>query len=184
MNELITTDKFSVPDEIVDISSKVEGIEILAEALIVDASSKFSAGASLLGEIKTNRTGVKEALKDQKTEAHKKHKQYCDLESKYTYPLNHAEDILKSKMGEWAEVQKIKEEEARSDGINLPSLIPDTENISIRENWKCRIDDATKIPKEFLTVDIKKLNAHAKSTRGAVPVEGVEFFKSLTIVNG
>ena len=184
MNELITTDKFSVPEEVADMSRTAEGLEITAESLMIDSPFKFSAGATLLHQIKTTRNSVKDALKEQKTDAHKKHKQYCDLESKYTDPLNHAEDILKSKMGEWVEVQKIKEEEARAKGENLPSVIPDEGNISIRDVWKCRIDDATKIPKEFLTVDIKKLNAHAKSTRGTIPVEGVEFFKSLTIVNG
>lgn len=63
--------------------------------------------------------------------------------------------------------------------IPLPTVQverPKVAGISHRQNWKARVVDPMKVPRQFLMVDEKALNAYAKSTKGAVPVEGVEFY--------
>jgi hypothetical protein len=184
MNETVETDKFSVPEVMIDASVKADGIEILAESLIVDSPAKYSAGGSLMGEIKTVRNGIKDALKDQKTRANKAHKAFCSLEQKYTDPLDHAEELLKQKMAEWVTVQQLEEQVAKDNGSNAPSVIPSDNGISIREMWKCDVEDLEKIPREYLVPDLKMLSGLAKSTKGAVEIEGVRFFKTNIIVNG
>lgn len=184
MTEMIETEKFSVPEVVIDASVKADGIEILAESLIVDSPAKYSAGGSLMGEIKTIRNGVKEALKDQKTRANKAHKAFCSLEQKYTDPLDHAEELLKHKMGEWVTLQQLEERIAKDNGSNAPSLIPTDNGVSIRETWKCEVLDAKKVPREYLAVDTKMLSGLARSTKGAIEIEGIRFFKTNTIVNG
>jgi NOL1/NOP2/fmu family ribosome biogenesis protein len=184
MKTMVETDKFSVPEEMVEANQKAEGIEILAESLIVDSPFKFSSGGSLLGEIKTVRNGIKDALKDKKSEAQKKHKAYCALEQKYTDPLDHAEELLKYKMAEWVTGQQFEEQVAKDNGSNAPSVIPCDNGISVREIWKCEIKDLEKVPRKYLVADTKMLSGLAKSTKGAIEVEGVRFYKTNTIVNG
>lgn len=184
MTTMAETDKFGIPDGMVEASQKAEGIEILAESLIVDSPMKFSSGGCLLSEIKTVRNGIKDVLKDKKAEAQKKHKAFCALEQKYTDPLDHAEELLKSKMSEWVTGQQVEEQEAKDKVSNAPSVIPSDNGISVREMWKCEIIDKNLVPREFLSVDTKMLNGLAKSTKGAIEVEGVRFFKTNTIVNG
>ena len=184
MTTMVETDKFSVPEKIIDASAKADGIEILAESLIVDSPMKFSSGGSLLGEIKVVRNGVKGALQDQKSRASNAHKAFCRLEQKYTDPLDHAEEILKHKMAEWVTVQQLEEQEAKDNGSNIPSVIPNDMGISIRETWKCEVIDKNLVPREFLSVDTKALNGLAKSTKGAVEINGVRFYKTNSIING
>jgi hypothetical protein len=174
----------NIPEEIVDASVQADGIEILAESLIVDSPAKFSAGGSLMGEIKTVRNGIKDALKNQKVEAQKKHKAFCSLEQKYTDPLDHAEELLKYKMAEWVTTQQLEEQEALNNGSSRPSIIPTDLDISIREMWKCDVEDLDKVPREYLVVDQKMLSDLAKSTKGAIEIDGIRFYKTNIIVNG
>lgn len=61
---------------------------------------------------------------------------------------------------------------------------PKVAGISRRQNWKARIVDQMKVPRQFLTVDEKALNAYAKATKGEVPVDGVEFYAEDIIAAG
>lgn len=61
---------------------------------------------------------------------------------------------------------------------------PKVAGISRRQNWKARIVDQMKVPRQFLTVDEKALNAYAKATKGEVPVDGVEFYAEDVIAAG
>ena len=47
---------------------------------------------------------------------------------------------------------------------------------STRKIWKARIVDADIIPREWMVVNEKALNAFVKSTKGAVKIAGVEFY--------
>ena len=61
---------------------------------------------------------------------------------------------------------------------------PKIAGISRRQNWKARVVDPMKVPRQFLTVDEKALNAYAKATKGEVPVDGVEFYAEDVIAAG
>lgn len=71
--------------------------------------------------------------------------------------------------------------------VPLPSVQieqPKVAGISRRQNWKARVIDPMKVPRQFLMVDEKALNAYAKATKGAVPVDGVEFYPEDIIAAG
>ena len=42
--------------------------------------------------------------------------------------------------------------------------------------WKARVVDVSMVPREWMTVNESALNAFARSTKGVVPVAGVEFY--------
>jgi len=52
-----------------------------------------------------------------------------------------------------------------------------TKGESTRKIWKARVIDPEKVPDIFKIIDYKSLDYYAKATKGAVPVEGVEFYE-------
>lgn len=53
---------------------------------------------------------------------------------------------------------------------------PKISGISTRKVWKHRVTDARKVPRDYLMVNEKMLSDFAKATKGAIPIEGVEFY--------
>jgi hypothetical protein len=87
-------------------------------------------------------------------------------------------------MAEWVTTQQLEEQEALNNGSSRPSIIPTDLDISIREMWKCDVEDLDKVPREYLVVDQKMLSDLAKSTKGAIEIDGIRFYKTNIIVNG
>lgn len=56
---------------------------------------------------------------------------------------------------------------------------PKAAGVSMRETWIAKVVDESKIPREYLTVNMTALNAVAKATKGAVKIPGVEFVKEI-----
>ena len=52
---------------------------------------------------------------------------------------------------------------------------------STRKIWKARVIDPDKVPRIFTVPDEKALNKYAIATKGAVPVEGVEFYQESSL---
>ena len=51
-----------------------------------------------------------------------------------------------------------------------------TEGVSSRKIWRAKVTDLNSVPREWMVVNEKALEAFAKSTKGVVPVAGVEFY--------
>lgn len=62
--------------------------------------------------------------------------------------------------------------------VVLPSTVPKSEGVSVRENWTMRIVDPALVPREWCIPDEKALKARARSQRQAAvgTVPGVEFY--------
>lgn len=52
---------------------------------------------------------------------------------------------------------------------------------AMKSNWKFQIDDESKIPREFLCPDEKKLGAYAKAMKESAKVDGIRFFNDPSI---
>ena len=55
------------------------------------------------------------------------------------------------------------------------------EGISTREIWKAKIINESSVPREFLIVNQKALDAFARSTKGKIKVSGVEFYSEKSV---
>lgn len=58
------------------------------------------------------------------------------------------------------------------------SYTPKTAGVTTRFEWRARVTDVEKVPRHFLVVDERALNAYAKATKGRCPVPGVEFYEA------
>jgi len=60
--------------------------------------------------------------------------------------------------------------------VNIAPTTPAVKGTAMRKVWRARVVDAQAVPRAWLMVNDKALNAFAVSTKGAVPVKGVEFY--------
>jgi colicin import membrane protein len=77
------------------------------------------------------------------------------------------------------------QEQAQS--VLMPTIAseqPKVAGISTRKVWKARVIDPRKVPREYLVVNEKMLDAFAKATKGAVPVDGIEFYSEDVMAAG
>lgn len=58
----------------------------------------------------------------------------------------------------------------------IASNVQKVDGISMRKNWKARVVDATKVPREYLIVNEPMLDKMAKATKGELNIPGVEFY--------
>jgi len=76
-------------------------------------------------------------------------------------------------------IEKAQERAELADAV-MPAVsgiqTPKAAGVFMREIWKYRIVDDKIIPREFLIVNEKLLGEMARSTKGVVPVAGVEFY--------
>lgn len=68
--------------------------------------------------------------------------------------------------------------------VSVQSEAPKVEGISIRKTWRARVVNAKAISREWLIVNEKALQAFARSTKGTVKVDGVEFFEEASMSAG
>jgi len=61
--------------------------------------------------------------------------------------------------------------------IQVAQAAPKVDGASTRKTWKARVVDETNVPREFLMVNEKALDAYAKATKGKFAVGGVEFYE-------
>lgn len=85
---------------------------------------------------------------------------------------------------EKAEVLREQAAEVVAPVIQVASATPKVEGASVRKIWRARVVDPQQVPREFLIVNEKALEAYAKATKGAVSVPGVEFYEESSLAVG
>jgi hypothetical protein len=61
--------------------------------------------------------------------------------------------------------------------VTVAAVTPVIAGQSVRKTWKARVVNQALVPREWLVVNEKALDAFAKATKGAVPVAGVEMYE-------
>lgn len=67
--------------------------------------------------------------------------------------------------------------------VTVATAAPVIKGQSIRKTWRAVVVDAAKVPREWLIVNDQALQAFARSTKGAVPVAGVEFKEEIGLAS-
>lgn len=88
-----------------------------------------------------------------------------------------------------AKLEKEGEKQAAQELIDAPIevapvVIPKAEapqGISYRENWKYRITDASKLPREYLVPDDKAIGGVVRALKGETRIAGIEVYMEKTV---
>lgn len=68
--------------------------------------------------------------------------------------------------------------------VTVATAAPAVKGQSVRKKWRARVVDAAKVPRAWLVVNEPALQAYATATKGAVPVDGVEFYEEAILASG
>lgn len=63
--------------------------------------------------------------------------------------------------------------------VPAPTIAPTVQKVagvSMKQNWKARVIDINKIPRNYMVVNESMLDKLAKATKGSLAIEGVEFY--------
>jgi hypothetical protein len=82
--------------------------------------------------------------------------------------------------GNTEEAEAILSEETIAPPVILADDTPKESGVSMRSNWKFRIDDESLIPREFMMPNEKALKSHATSLKEKAKVAGVTFYNEPT----
>lgn len=112
--------------------------------------------------------------------------------------LGEAEEVLKTKLDNFLKAEAAKQrvaieaaakavktgdDAAFAVAMTAATPPPKIAGISTREIWRARVVDETKIPREFLCPDEKKLGDYAKAMKQNAKVEGVEFYPETSVAS-
>jgi len=91
-----------------------------------------------------------------------------------------ARELLKKDLEECGLNKKEAKEEAAKIEVETPEIKIEDETkvsgISYRENWKFTIEDVSKIPREYMIPDEKKIGAIARAMKGNIEIPGIKIF--------
>lgn len=65
--------------------------------------------------------------------------------------------------------------------IEVASVRPVVAGQSIRVTWKARVTDINKVGRQWLILNDAAIQSFARSTKGAVPQDGIEFFEESSL---
>lgn len=68
--------------------------------------------------------------------------------------------------------------------VTVATAAPAVKGQSVRKKWRARVVDSNKVPRAWLIVNDPALQAYAAATKGAVPVDGVEFYEEAILASG
>ena len=82
-----------------------------------------------------------------------------------------------------AELQQ-RSDLARAAVITTPAPLPKVKGLSTKKIWRWRVTDKSLIPLEYMVTNDTLLGSLSRSTKGAVPVPGIEFYSEDIIAAG
>ena len=85
---------------------------------------------------------------------------------------------------EKAESLEDKAAEVIAPVVHVESEAPKVEGIKYRVTWRARVTREEDVPRQWLIVDDKALQAFARATKGSKSVAGVEFYSEKTMAAG
>jgi hypothetical protein len=68
--------------------------------------------------------------------------------------------------------------------VEVAPVVPKVKGQTIRKTWKAEVVDVALVPREYMVVNQKALDAIARSTKGAITIPGVKFVATEQMASG
>lgn len=93
-----------------------------------------------------------------------------------------AEAEALEKEGKKEEAEAVIDEPVETPAVVIPDTTPKVEGISKpRQIWKFRVQDASKVPAEYMKVDEVKLGGVVRATKGTLKIPGVDIYSETVV---
>jgi len=173
-------------------------LEYVQKLEVKDESGKAAAN-NALSLIKDIQKEIKDYFAPTIKKAHDLHKDLLNKQKGFLDPLKKAEDVLKPKLTAYLQEQerirqealrkaqedeRKRAEEARKDPLAPPPApvapaipeAPRLDGFHVRTNWKWRVIDFDKIPREYLTTNDTKINSTVTKMKEKTDIPGIQAY--------
>lgn len=172
--------------------NEIEDIRVVGEALLRDAQNivitRQNHGKAIDHTADTSR-GLRELEKRRKEITHPLNKQVKEINAFFRglrAPFEKADKIMRDKLLEYhkQEEKRSKEiEQKLQSELGVPIAVPaphttqrgDTGQAIVSKYWTFEVDDLSKVPREYLELDSKKVRAAIK--QGIRSIEGLRIYE-------
>ena len=146
--------------------AKAEGYSITSQAEAEQALSMSMQSRKLKKSLESSRKGIIQPHVDFQRAINK-------IVKDYTTKLEEIEDNLKQKLESWIES---KEE---SNSVSEISLVVEDGTLKQTSVWTYELDDLSKVPREYLMLDDKKVKDKIK--KGIREIEGIKIYEKQSV---
>ena len=168
------------------IEKETQDIIKQAENYIIKNQLQYNNAGIFLKSIKGLQKQIKNTFDPLCKKAQEAHKSIVAEKKKHLDPVNKAEQVIKEKqIAYWNEQETKRKAEqerlardAEKKGVVAPVIAPSVTKLagqSIKKIWKVDSVDIKQLPKEWCLPNMSALNAHARNTKGKIPIPGVVF---------
>jgi hypothetical protein len=95
--------------------------------------------------------------------------------------MEEAEESMKNGDAVRATELAVKAATMENGGVFVESKTVKQEGMSIKKTWKAKVIDVSQVPRQFLVIDQKSLDAYAREKGVSANIPGVEFYEDSTI---
>lgn len=118
----------------------------------------------------------REAERKAIAEAAKLQEEAAKLQAQSAKALAKGDESKAQEKAEAAEAASVQAAQVQVAAV-APAPLKKFAGFSIRKVWKWKVVDAARIPREYLVPNEAALNALAKSTKGSMKIDGIEFYE-------
>ncbi len=164
--QLIASDPDHVCDLILGMSMKSDADLALADIMI--------------GRIRTDKKKIEDEYKEPVERAHKAHKKLTTERNKIITHYDWAENLLKDKMKAYnmeSDRKALAEAEVTTTSMPRPKPRSELKHTTFIEKWKYRITDETKLPRNYMMPDDKKIAATVRNMGGMAEINGIQVYR-------
>lgn len=164
--QLIASD----PDHVCDL--------ILGMSMQSDAD--LALADTMIGRIRTDKKKIEEEYKEPVERAHKAHKKLTTERNEIISHYDWAENLLKDKMKAFnmeSDRKALAEAEVTTTSMSRPKPRSELKHTTFIEKWKYRITDETKLPRNYMMPDEKKIAANVRSNGGMAKINGIQIYR-------
>jgi hypothetical protein len=123
--QVVATVAIHAPEIVEDFIHQVDGLEAVAETMIVEDEATFQDAGRFLGEIKQKISSIKDSFQPIKKEAFDAHKAVCNQESQLLSKLEASENMVKKEMADY--IMKKKQAQLRAEEAARRLIAEETE---------------------------------------------------------
>jgi len=86
--------------------------------------------------------------------------------------------------GETEAAEQLISEPIRVAPVIVPKMVPKVTGVAMKENWRFRVTDANKIPREYLKIDEIKIGQIVRALKDKTKIPGIEAYPEKLISAG
>jgi len=154
---------------------KLNTNEFTIEDIEIKTDEEYKNVCELLKKVKGKANEIKEFFKEPKAKAYENHKSISSMEKDHLNKLSNFEKLAKDRIGSFLLSRE------NSNTIENPLDTLKVKGVSSSDVYKWRIINEDKIPKQYMMVNDKAINAIIKQTNGRFKIEGIEIYKEKSI---